>query len=114
MKINKDWIRVSDILPSGKNSRVLAFWDTRDPDDEPGGIEVSRFDGRNWQGADGLMDYHGVRRVTYWMPLPPPPVDDETFVCLECGADRFKESCEGDLSNCALMGYAHDKDSWEL
>lgn len=68
--------RVPDVEPGHfKSTHVLAFWVTRDPDEEPGGIETSWFDGRNWQGASGEMDYHGSRRVTHWMPLPAPPAD---------------------------------------
>ncbi len=77
------WVRVEDGLPQVKpgdfdGARVLAFWATTDPDEDPGGIETSWFDGRNWQGANGEMDYHGNRRVTHWMPLPATPDAPQT------------------------------------
>lgn len=76
----QQWISVEDRLPETNRgisgwARVLAYWTTSDPDYEPGGIETSFFDGRNWQGANGDMDYHGARRVTHWMPLPEPPTE---------------------------------------
>jgi len=79
------WIPVGERLPeldatrldSAASDHVLAFWSTRDPDNEPAGIEVSWFDGRYWQDGRGNMDYHGTRRVTHWLPLPPPPADEQ-------------------------------------
>lgn len=75
------WNNVKNKLPSiekdvhgfNVSKLVLAFWATKDPDYEPGGIETSFFDGRHWQGADGSMDYHGARNVTHWMDLPDEP-----------------------------------------
>jgi len=39
--------------------------------------------------------------------LAKPEQEPFTLVCPKCGADRTKESCKGDLSNCWLKGFAH-------
>lgn len=73
------WISVYDRLPDvpqgvSSSTKVLAFWEGGDPDEEPSGPDVSLCgsDGR-WQRANGEMDYHGDGRVTHWQPLPEPP-----------------------------------------
>ncbi|MGZ9570689.1 DUF551 domain-containing protein [Alcaligenes nematophilus] len=78
------WISVYDRLPDVppgvfSSTKVLAFWQGGDPDEEPSGPDVSLCgsDGR-WQRANGEMDYFGDGRVTHWQPLPEPPgVTDE-------------------------------------
>ncbi len=73
------WISVYDRLPDVppgvlSSTKVLAFWEGGDPDEEATGPDVSLCgsDGR-WQRANGEMDYHGNGRVTHWQPLPEPP-----------------------------------------
>lgn len=73
------WISVYDRLPDVppgvlSSTKVLAFWQGGDPDEEATGPDVSLCgsDGR-WQRANGEMDYHGNRRLTHWQPLPELP-----------------------------------------
>jgi hypothetical protein len=56
-------------------------------------------------GWSGLASVEGVTVTSE--PIAKPEQEPFTLVCPKCGADRTKESCKGDLSNCWLKGFAH-------
>lgn len=73
------WIPVSESLPPEpegfKYVPVLAYW--TGGEESPAGVDSSVYTGqREWQRANGSMDYHGgYGRVTHWMERPAPPED---------------------------------------
>ena len=70
------WISVEDRLPKDGQDGVCAdsfgmmalmlCWDNKI-------VESGNFCGRDFQHANGDMDYHDEPKVTHWMPLPEPP-----------------------------------------
>lgn len=69
-----DWISVKDRLPE-KNKSVIGWY--KDNPFSNFCVEIVSWNGKGWVCTYGK---HYVTAVSHWLPLPPPPKEDERSV----------------------------------